>query len=207
MAGLTAHADASSAPHGGKKFRRGFGGLHREVVAAQVDEHEVEAVPVAVDGLPRHQGTNGVHGDRLLVADEANESLTIPVIAARAGVHATTVYRRWGTVGELLADVMASRFSGEIVVPDTGGLRGDLERYAYDLAKDLGDPDTLALVRATIGTGGEQGAAACRGERQRQLEAILEREQARGGQPPTIEHTTDAVLAPSTTGPSSPTYP
>jgi AcrR family transcriptional regulator len=130
-----------------------------------------------------------------LLADEANE-LTIPVLAARAGVHATTVYRRWGSVGELLADVATSRFSGDIVVPDTGSLRGDLERYASDLAKDLGDPDTLALVRATIGTGGEQGAAACRGERQRQLEAILDREQARGGQPPTLERTTDAVLAP-----------
>ncbi|GCD99343.1 TetR family transcriptional regulator [Embleya hyalina] len=131
-----------------------------------------------------------------LVADEANDSLTIPIVAARAGVHATTVYRRWGTVADLLADVTSSRFSGDIVVPDTGSLRGDLERYAYDLAKDLCDPDTLALVRATIGTGGEQGAAACRGERQRQLEAILERDRARGENPPTLERTTDALLAP-----------
>ncbi|GAB2811124.1 TetR-like C-terminal domain-containing protein [Streptomyces daliensis] len=131
-----------------------------------------------------------------LVVDETGEGLTIPVVAARAGVHATTVYRRWGSVGELLADVATSRFSGDIVVPDTGSLRGDLERYAFDLAKDLGDPDTLALVRATIGTGGEQGAAACRGERQRQLEAILGREQARGEEPPSLERTTDAVLAP-----------
>ncbi|MFI5617236.1 TetR-like C-terminal domain-containing protein [Streptomyces sp. NPDC051567] len=133
---------------------------------------------------------------RELVADEAGEPPTIPVIAARAGVHATTVYRRWGTVAELLADVTTSRFSGDIVVPDTGSLRSDLERYAHDLAKDLCDPDTLALVRATIGTGGEQGAAVCRGERQRQLEAVLERERARGGRPPTLEHATDAVLAP-----------
>ncbi|WP_398654363.1 TetR-like C-terminal domain-containing protein [Streptomyces kanamyceticus] len=72
----------------------------------------------------------------------------------------------------------------------------DLERYAADLAKDLCDPDTLALVRATIGIGGEQGAAACRGERQQQLEAVLERERARDGRPPTLERTTDAVLAP-----------
>ncbi|WP_217144973.1 TetR-like C-terminal domain-containing protein [Streptomyces sp. AC627_RSS907] len=133
---------------------------------------------------------------RELVADEAREPLTIPVVAARAGVHATTVYRRWGSVGELLADVTTSRFAGEFVVPDTGSLRGDLERYASDLAKDLGDPDTLALVRATIGAGGEQGAAACRGERQQQLEAILDRERARGGQPPSPGHTTDAVVAP-----------
>ncbi|WP_367658028.1 TetR-like C-terminal domain-containing protein [Streptomyces sp. TG1A-8] len=131
-----------------------------------------------------------------LVAEGAGEQLTIPVVAARAGVHATTVYRRWGSVADLLADVMTSRFSGDIVVPDTGSLRGDLERYASDLAKDLSDPDTLALVRATIGTGGEQGAAACRGERQQQLEAVLGREQARGNQTPTLEHATDAVLAP-----------
>lgn len=131
-----------------------------------------------------------------LIADEANEPLTIPVVAARAGVHATTLYRRWGTIGELLADVATSRFTDGIVVPDTGNLHEDLERYAFDLARDLCDPDTLALVRATIGTGGEQGAAACRAERQQQLEAILERERARGGEPPTLERTTDAVLAP-----------
>ena len=131
-----------------------------------------------------------------LVAEDANDALTIPVVAARAGVHATTVYRRWGSIGELLADVTTSRFAGGIVVPDTGSLRGDLERYASDLAKDLGDPDTLALVRATIGTGGEQGAAACLGERQHQLEAMLERERARGNPAPTLERTMDAVLAP-----------
>lgn len=131
-----------------------------------------------------------------LVADEAGEALTIPVVAAHAGVHATTVYRRWGSVAELLTDVMTSRFSGDLVVPDTGSLRGDLERYVSDLAKDLSDPDTLALVRVTVGTGGEHGAAACLGDRQRPLEVVLEREQVRGNPTPTLERTMDAVLAP-----------
>jgi AcrR family transcriptional regulator len=131
-----------------------------------------------------------------LLADEATEQLTIPVIAGRAGVHATTVYRRWGSVGDLLADVATSRFSGDFVVPDTGSLRGDLERYAADLARDLSDPDTLALVRATVGVGGEQGAAVCRRERQDQLEAILDREQRRGNEIPPVDRTIDALLAP-----------
>ncbi|MFE5110619.1 TetR/AcrR family transcriptional regulator C-terminal ligand-binding domain-containing protein [Streptomyces sp. NPDC056663] len=131
-----------------------------------------------------------------LLTDETNEPLTIPVVAARAGVHATTVYRRWGSIGELLTDVATSHFSGDLVVPDTGSLRGDLERYASDLARDLDDPDTLALVRATIGAGGDQGAMACTRERQQQLEAMLEREQARGNQTPTVQHVIDAVLAP-----------
>ncbi|MFJ2770460.1 TetR-like C-terminal domain-containing protein [Streptomyces sp. NPDC087300] len=137
---------------------------------------------------------HGAVGD--LVADGDGEPLTIPVVAARAGVHATTVYRRWGSVADLLADVASSRFTGDLVVPDTGSLRGDLERYASDLAKDLGDPDTLALVRATISAGGGQGAAVCSGERQQTLDAVLERERARGQLPPTLERATDAVLAP-----------
>lgn len=50
-----------------------------------------------------------------LLIESSPEALTMPVIAARAGVHPTTVYRRWGTLGELLASVAASRFSGDIV--------------------------------------------------------------------------------------------
>ncbi|MEU3699452.1 TetR-like C-terminal domain-containing protein [Streptomyces griseoviridis] len=133
---------------------------------------------------------------RELVADESGDALTIPVVAARAGVHATTVYRRWGSVGELLSDVATSRFTGGFVVPDTGSLRGDLERYAANMARDLSDPDTLALVRATLGSGGEQGAAACQGDRRQQLAAILEREEARGGGTPSLDHLTDALVAP-----------
>ena len=34
----------------------------------------------------------------------AGEPLTIPQVAARAGVNATSVYRRWGDVPALLAD-------------------------------------------------------------------------------------------------------
>ncbi|MEU7044391.1 TetR-like C-terminal domain-containing protein [Streptomyces varsoviensis] len=131
-----------------------------------------------------------------LLVDDENELLTIPVIAARAGVHATTVYRRWGSVGDLLADVATSRFSGDLVVPDTGTLRGDLERYAFDLAKDLGDPDTLALVRATVGAAGGTGAKACSGERAQVLGAVLERDRARGNHPPALDRATDALLAP-----------
>lgn len=131
-----------------------------------------------------------------LLAEEVGDGLTIPAVAARAGVHATTLYRRWGSVGELLADVATSRFSGDVVVPDTGSLRGDLQRWAADVATDLADPDVLALMRATLGAGGEQGACACRGDREDQLAAMIEREKARGGAAPTVERTADALLGP-----------
>ncbi|WP_461036336.1 hypothetical protein [Streptomyces mayteni] len=112
----------------------------------------------------------------------AAESLTIPVIAARAGVHATTVYRRWGSVPELLSDIATSRFSGDVVVPDTGSLRGDLDRWVGQVATDPADPDVLKLMRAAVGTG-PLGCDACVADRHAQLTAIPERERSLGGAP------------------------
>jgi AcrR family transcriptional regulator len=130
-----------------------------------------------------------------LLAEEPAETLTIPAVAARAGVHATTVYRRWGSVAQLLGDVATSRFSGDVVVPDTGSLAGDLERWTSDVATDLADPDVLALMRATIGSG-PQGGSACTADRHTQLTAIIERERARGGEAPSVGQAVDALLAP-----------
>jgi AcrR family transcriptional regulator len=163
--------------------------------------------PITSTATPGHPGARpGGRSARVRVAvhraveellvEEAGDALTIPAVATRAGVHATTLYRRWGSIGELLADVATSRFSGDIVVPDTGSLRGDLERWAASVAKDLSDPDVLALIRATLGAGGEQGACACRGDREEQLAAMIERERARGNAVPTVDRAADALLAP-----------
>ena len=131
-----------------------------------------------------------------LLAEGRAEALTVPVIAARAGVHPTTVYRRWGSLGELLAAVATSRFSGDIVVPDTASLREDLERWVSDVARDLADPDVLALMRATVGAAGAVGGSACVADRHAQLAAMLERERSRVGAAPDVEHAADALLGP-----------
>lgn len=131
----------------------------------------------------------------LLLEREA-DTLTIPIIATRAGVHSTTLYRRWGSVGELLADVTANRLSGEVLVPDTGTLREDLERWASDVAVDLADPDTTALMRVTIGTNRPEGSSACTADRRDQLDAILGRERDRGGDAPSTDRAADHLLGP-----------
>jgi AcrR family transcriptional regulator len=135
-----------------------------------------------------------------LLSEGPSEALTIPLVAARAGVHPTTLYRRWGSLSELTADVASSRFSGDIVVPDTGTLRGDLERWATDVAKDLEDPDVLAVVRAAIGAGGTAGGGLCVADRHAQLDAMLERERSRrsadGSTVPDVERAADALLGP-----------
>ena len=108
----------------------------------------------------------------------------------------TTVYRRWASLGELLGEVATSRFSGDIVVPDTGISAEDLQRGGPGaVATDLSDPDVLALMRATVGSGPD-GGCACIADRQAQLAAILEREESRGGQAPTVERAADTILGP-----------
>jgi AcrR family transcriptional regulator len=130
-----------------------------------------------------------------LVAEGQPEALTLPAIAARAGVHPTTLYRRWGSLADLLGEVAISKFSGDIVVPDTGSLRGDLERWASDVATDLADPDVVALMRATLGAGPE-GGSVCIVDRHAQLTAILDHNQTRGGHPLTVERAADMLLGP-----------
>ncbi|TVT37607.1 TetR/AcrR family transcriptional regulator [Amycolatopsis rhizosphaerae] len=132
---------------------------------------------------------------RELLATEPAEALTLPVVAGRAGVHPTTLYRRWGSLADLLADVATSRFSGDIVVPDTGSLREDLVRWTTDVAADLTDPDVLALMRAAVGSG-TQGGCACAADRHAQLAAMLDRERERGGDPPEVGRAVDALLGP-----------
>ncbi len=56
--------------------------------------------------------------------------LTVESVARRAGVHATTVYRRWGNVEGLIIDELDRFSSHEIPVPDTGSFLGDLTGLA-----------------------------------------------------------------------------
>jgi AcrR family transcriptional regulator len=56
----------------------------------------------------------------------AGEDLSIAEVARRAGVHETSIYRRWGSKANLALDAVVSRTQEAIPAPDTGSLRGDL---------------------------------------------------------------------------------
>lgn len=130
-----------------------------------------------------------------LLTEGPAESLTLPSIAARAGVHPTTLYRRWGSVADLLSEVAISRFSGGVVVPETGNLREDLERWLTEMITDLADPDVQALVRAAVGSG-QEVSRACTADRREQVAAMLDRERARGGAVPDLDLAVDSLLGP-----------
>ncbi|MFD0203922.1 MULTISPECIES: TetR/AcrR family transcriptional regulator [Saccharothrix] len=66
--------------------------------------------------------------------------LTVENVAERAGVHKTTVYRRWGTVDVLIADALDHTRETEWPVPDTGTVEGDLIAIAAEVADTFADP-------------------------------------------------------------------
>ena len=133
-----------------------------------------------------------------LLAEGGPEAATIPAVAARAGVHATTVYRRWGSAADLLSAVALGRLTGDVVVPDTGSLPGDLTHWLRDVLTDLSDPDVLVMLRTALGTARDaSGRCACVADREAQLEAMLETDRARGNTPPPADRLIERLLAPA----------
>ena len=63
---------------------------------------------------------------RELQREQGRDGLTVPAVAARAGVTPSTIYRRWGDLSQLLADVAVEQLQPEQAPPDTGSFYGDL---------------------------------------------------------------------------------
>jgi AcrR family transcriptional regulator len=88
------------------------------------------------------------------------DGLSMEAVATRAGVHKTTVYRRWGDRAPLVLDAMLELSSQTVPVPDTGTLRGDLRALARSIATNLSSPQVTAVLRALVAAGREPRIAA-----------------------------------------------
>jgi AcrR family transcriptional regulator len=82
------------------------------------------------------------------LAESGYAALSIESVARRAGVHKTTLYRRWGTREELVLETMLDRAGERIAVPDTGSLREDLLGLARTAAANAATPEVAAMARA-----------------------------------------------------------
>ncbi|QDY80425.1 TetR/AcrR family transcriptional regulator [Streptomyces qinzhouensis] len=82
------------------------------------------------------------------VAESGPDAVGIPDIARRAGVHETSVYRRWGTREHLVVDALLAYSQEQLHIPDTGTLREDLITFADSLTAYLDTPFGKALVRS-----------------------------------------------------------
>jgi AcrR family transcriptional regulator len=87
-------------------------------------------------------------GDAL--AERGFAHLDLTDVARRAEVGKTTVYRRWGTVTGLVADLLTDMAEQSLPRARTGSLEGDLRANARLVRKTLADPRQGALFGAII---------------------------------------------------------
>ncbi|WP_220197310.1 TetR/AcrR family transcriptional regulator [Ktedonospora formicarum] len=87
-----------------------------------------------------------------LVQERGYEALSLAAIAERAGVHESSLYRRWGTREQLLLDAISSRAAREVPIPDTGALRSDLIELLRLVSTFLQTAEGQALVRTGVAT-------------------------------------------------------
>jgi AcrR family transcriptional regulator len=84
------------------------------------------------------------------LAEAGYSALSIESVARRAGVHKTTLYRRWGTREDLVLEAMLERAGAHISVPNTGSLRKDLLELAQTAAANAASPEVAAMARAVV---------------------------------------------------------
>ena len=76
--------------------------------------------------------------------------LSIEAVALRSGVAKTTVYRRWPTRDELVADALDSRSDRYEPIPDTGSLRGDLKEFCEGVRAKLTSNHGKAMLKSLV---------------------------------------------------------
>ena len=85
-----------------------------------------------------------------LLAEGGYDALRVDDVATRAGVHKTTVYRRWPTKAALVMAVLDSRSAERVPVPDTGSLEGDLRQFARSIVGNLTTAGGPRLTRTLV---------------------------------------------------------
>jgi AcrR family transcriptional regulator len=121
-------------------------------------------------------------------------------IAERAGVNSTTVYRRWGSLENLVGAAVDAIVSQRSPLPDTGTLAGDIRAHSKTLVNDLTGDNRRFLLRALIIAGNDAGdngsGQRALVERTGTVQAMLERAAARGEPSVTPLEYFDAIVGP-----------
>src|SRR3954465_14994560 len=117
-----------------------------DLTAAEVDRS-------ARGGRPRDPSRDGAIRAAILevLARSGYGGLTMDAVAAAAGVGKATIYRRWRTKSDLVADAVAALGRLDIESPDPGWLGGALRRLLRWLVGPLNGPfgaATLSLLSA-----------------------------------------------------------
>lgn len=136
-----------------------------------------------------------------LLIERQGEIPSMLEIAERSAVNKTSLYRRWGDIRNLLADVAVERLIREEPIPTAGSVRDNLVTWTMSIARSLGNQHSLSLLRVMTMT--PQVAAEERdimetpiGRRLEELDRMLDVGRKRGEIVPSVGLVAEIVLAP-----------
>jgi AcrR family transcriptional regulator len=128
-----------------------------------------------------------------LVQEKGRERVTIPMVAERAGVNPTSVYRRWGDLQTMINDIATYRLDPARPIPELGSLRADLREWAREIVKHYRNPTNAALLRGGAASAGESESDCTRNRR---AEAVMMVERYGAASPVTPDEVLDHLVAP-----------
>ncbi len=83
-----------------------------------------------------------------ILTEVGYEKMRVEDVAVRAGVHKTTVYRRWPTKAALTADAASLHSADAVPIPDTGTIVGDLKLLAREVVVNVGTQEGSRRARS-----------------------------------------------------------
>lgn len=116
------------------------------------------------------------------------DQISVERIAKRAGVHKTTIYRRWRTTDALVVEALEALAERRIAIPDTGTIDDDLRALARSVLGSLTSDEGAGALYALISGARHSPEVARIGRRfwqtrLLQVEPIIERAVERGQLP------------------------
>jgi AcrR family transcriptional regulator len=125
-----------------------------------------------------------------VLGERGFDALELPEVARRAGVHASSVYRRWRSKSRLVGEALLERGRPLSPTPDSGALRTDLERLLVEGGSLLRTPPVRALFEVLLAESEQPSAEIARARdrffaaHQEEARVIVDRAVQRGELPP-----------------------
>jgi len=126
----------------------------------------------------------------------AIDQITVPMIAAEAGVTPSTIYRRWGDIQQLFSDVAFAKLQPDAQPVDLGSYRADLYAWVEQYFEEYSSPVGRTLLSDVLGTQNALNARKCSSLICFQLDIIQQRAQLRNENFYSNQSIIEKVIAP-----------
>lgn len=133
---------------------------------------------------------------RQLLKTTDRSAITVPMVAEQAGVTPSTIYRRWGDIGDLLADVALAHMRPIADPQDTGSMRSDIETFIVEYAEEMSSRVGREMLQDILGSSSGGAAERCCHYTIHHLETLRDRAEQRGEAVYDVAAAMDKVVAP-----------